>query len=211
VTVVESAPVVTSIPVSYLDIPQPASELTARQEVALLARVLNREGWNDYNGGHITALLPDGSLLTNPLELGWDELTASDILRIDINGKLLEGTGTVIPALRLHLEYHRLHPGTKVTVHQHPKYATFYAAIGRIPPAYDQRSSGVPDEDITFYAEYDGTVEKPAMATAAAKALGDHPAAQSRGFRGWRRCAQRAQSVLGTRVALHDRLARGGG
>ena len=41
-------------------------ELTPRGEVALLARILYREGYDDHLAGHITLKLDDDSLLVNP-------------------------------------------------------------------------------------------------------------------------------------------------
>ena len=41
-------------------------ELTAAQELALLARILYREGYNDHLAGHITYRQPDGTFLVNP-------------------------------------------------------------------------------------------------------------------------------------------------
>jgi len=62
-------------------------ELTPQQQVALLCRVLHREGYNDHIAGHITVKQEDGSFLANPWELTWAELTASDILRLDAPGQ----------------------------------------------------------------------------------------------------------------------------
>ena len=57
-------------------------ELSAKAQVALMCRMLFCEGWNDHIAGHITFRLPDGNVLTNPWELAWDEVTASDILTL---------------------------------------------------------------------------------------------------------------------------------
>ena len=114
-------------------------ELTPRAEIAILARALYREGWDDHDVGHITYRQEDDTLLTLPVERGWDEVQAGDILRMDADGNLLEGIGGITPPILLHLEFHRAQPGTNVTVHQHPRYATIWTAAGRVPPPYDQR------------------------------------------------------------------------
>ena len=41
-------------------------ELTPRQTLALLCRVLCREGYNDHIAGHITVRQDDGTYLANP-------------------------------------------------------------------------------------------------------------------------------------------------
>ena len=74
-------------------------ELTPKQEVALMCRVLFREGYNDHIAGHITLRQDDGTMLVNPWELAWDEVCASDILTIDPDGKVLDGRWNVTPAI----------------------------------------------------------------------------------------------------------------
>ena len=69
-----------------------------RQQLALLCRVLSREGYNDHIAGHITLRLDDGTYLANPWELTWSELTASDILRLDAKGNVIEGTDQLLSA-----------------------------------------------------------------------------------------------------------------
>ena len=54
--------------------------LTPAAELALLARILHREGYDDHLAGHITYAQPDGTLLVNPMCLTWDELRAADSL-----------------------------------------------------------------------------------------------------------------------------------
>jgi ribulose-5-phosphate 4-epimerase/fuculose-1-phosphate aldolase len=133
-------------------------DLSPAQELALLGRILYREGWDEYDVGHITYRQEDGSYLTLPYELGWDETRASDIIRIDLDANKIEGSWSVTPALLLHLEFHRAFPGVDVTIHQHPRFTTVWSGIGRIPPAYDQRGASLADDEIVFYDDYRGAV-----------------------------------------------------
>lgn len=96
--------------------------LSARQELALLCRVLFREGYDDHIAGHITYRQPDGMLLVNPWELAWDELCASDILTIDERGKILDGQWNVTPAINLHRDIHAARPDIRVVIHNHPQW-----------------------------------------------------------------------------------------
>ena len=146
-------------------------DLTARQEVALLCRALHREGYDDHIAGHITLAEPDGSFLVNPWELAWDELTASDIIRVDATGRVIEGDWNVTPAIGLHLAVHQRRHSLKVVIHNHSRWGSVWSASGRVPPVYDQ-TSGLVDEDPAFYDEYAGTVDGATEAQAAAEALG---------------------------------------
>jgi ribulose-5-phosphate 4-epimerase/fuculose-1-phosphate aldolase len=150
----------------------PLPELTPQAELALLCRTLFREGYDDHLAGHITYRQPDGTLLVNPWGLTWDEVRASDVLRIDGDGTLLEGRWTVTPAITLHLELHRARDDIRVAVHNHPRWGTLWADMCRIPPVYDQTSAMVPG-DPALYAEFEGSVDAVDNARACVEALGD--------------------------------------
>ena len=98
----------------------PLPPLTPQAELALLARTLFREGYDDHLAGHITYKQADDTLLVNPWGLTWDEITASDVMRIDKEGEVLEGKWTVTPAIPLHVELHRARPDVGVAVAQPP-------------------------------------------------------------------------------------------
>lgn len=146
-------------------------ELTPHQELALLCRALHREGYDDHIAGHVTLAQPDGTFLVNPWELAWDEVTASDIIRIDGKGAVVEGDWNVTPAIGLHLAVHRERHDIKVVMHNHPRWGLVWSASGRVPPVYDQ-TSGQVEGDPVFYDEYAGTVDRAPEAEAAAAALG---------------------------------------
>ena len=150
----------------------PLPALTPQAEVALLARMLHREGYDDHLAGHITARQSDGSLLVNPWGLTWDEVRASDIMRIDLDGKVLEGKWTVTPAITLHLELHKARDDVAVVVHNHPRWGTIWADLHRVPRVYDQTSAMVPG-DPALYDDFGGSVDAVENARACVSALGD--------------------------------------
>jgi ribulose-5-phosphate 4-epimerase/fuculose-1-phosphate aldolase len=146
--------------------------LSDQAQVALMCRMLFREGWNEHIAGHITYRLPDGTILTNPWELAWDEVTASDILTLDESGAVIAGEWNTTPALGLHLHLHKLRPEVNVVIHNHARWSGIWANMHRVPPAYDQASAYV-DGPLPLYDEYSGTFEDRDKSLAAAKALGD--------------------------------------
>ncbi len=147
-------------------------ELTPHQEVALLARLLYAEGYDDHLAGHITQRQPDGTILVTPWGLTWDEIRASDIMRIDIDGNVLEGKWTVTPAIPLHLEFHKARADADVVVHNHPRWGTIWADLHRAPPVYDQTSAQVADDPLV-YDDFNGPVNSTENAKACVEALGD--------------------------------------
>ena len=61
-------------------------ELTVPQQLACALRILAHEGWRENLSGHITWATPDGGMWCNPWGIWWDEVRASDILRLDADG-----------------------------------------------------------------------------------------------------------------------------
>jgi ribulose-5-phosphate 4-epimerase/fuculose-1-phosphate aldolase len=151
-------------------------DLTPDQELVLLARTLWHEGYDDHLAGHITWRQPDGSLLCTPWLLLWEELRPDDVLRIDTDGAVLEGRWPVPPGIPLHLELHRRRPDVVVVVHGHPRFATVWADLGRVPDCLDQ-SSALGGGEPVLVDEYDGPVDAPELAARAAESMG--PAASA--------------------------------
>ena len=150
----------------------PLPPLDAHQQLALLARVLWREGHNDHLAGHITYRQPDGTFLVNPFGLTWGELKASDVMQMDDEGNELSGKWTITPAIHLHTELHRARPDVGVALHNHTRWGTIWADLGRAPAIYDQTSAFYHGE-VAVYREYWGAVDNVENARSAVTALGD--------------------------------------
>ena len=146
--------------------------MSDKAQVALMCRMLFKEGWNEHIAGHITVCLENGNILCNPWELAWDELTASDIITLDEEGNNLDSDWNVSPAIGLHLQLHNLRPDIKVVIHNHAHWSGIWANMHRVPPIYDQTGAHVPG-DLPLYNEYEGTFEDKNATLAAAQALGD--------------------------------------
>ena len=78
-------------------------ELDLRTEMVVLARTLWREGFDDHLAGHITVNQHDGTLLCNPWLLTWEEFRPQDVIRIDLEGNVVEGDWPVPLGIPLHL------------------------------------------------------------------------------------------------------------
>lgn len=146
-------------------------DLSPREELVVLARALWREGYNDHLAGHITVALGDGTLLCNPWLVTWQELRPSQVLRIDLQGAVVEGDWPVPLGIPLHLEMHKLRTDVVWAVHNHPLYGTVWADMGEIPLVMDQ-SSALGGGGLVLVNEYDGPVNDPASARRAVAQMG---------------------------------------
>ena len=147
-------------------------DLTPREELVLLARTLYREGYNDHLAGHITINMGDETFLCNPWFLTWDEIRPRDVIRIDLEGRVVEGDWPVPPGIPLHLELHKARPGIQVAMHSHPMYGTVWSDMREIPPMYDQ-SSSLGGGELVLVDEYGGAVDDSGAAKRAIEAFGD--------------------------------------
>lgn len=146
-------------------------ELDLRTQMAVLARTLWREGYDDHLAGHLTVRLDDDTLLCNPWFVLWCELRPEHMLRIDLDGNVLEGDLPAPPGIPLHLEFHRARPGVGCALHHHPRWGTTWANARRIPEIYDQ-SSALGGGTLTLVDEYAGPVDSPLNAADAVERMG---------------------------------------
>ncbi|HEY3841973.1 MAG TPA: class II aldolase/adducin family protein [Acidimicrobiales bacterium] len=188
------------------DAPRLMPDLSRRQELVVLARALWREGYNDHLAGHITVNLGDGTLLCNPWLLTWDEFTPGDVLRIDLDGQVVEGDWPVPLGIPLHLELHRLRTDIMWAVHNHPLYGTVWADLGEIPPILDQ-SSALGGGRLALVNEYSGPVNDPASARRAVEEMGSATSALLAGH-GVFVLGGSARAVHQRAVALEQRCQR---
>lgn len=151
-------------------------DLSPRQELVLLARTLWREGYDDHLAGHITVNLGDGTLLCNPWLLRWDELWPHQVIRVDLEGTVVEGEWPAPLGIPLHLELHKLRPGVTWAVHNHPLFGTIWADLGEVPPVLDQ-SSALGGGELVVVNEYSGPVNDPQSARRAVEQMGEAPLA----------------------------------
>jgi ribulose-5-phosphate 4-epimerase/fuculose-1-phosphate aldolase len=150
---------------------QLAPDLTTAEQIVVLARALHRRGYDDHLAGHITVREPDGTLLCNPWFLNWDEFGVDDVIRIDLDGNLLDGRWPVPPGIPLHLALHSLRTDVEVAVHNHPRWSTTWANRRQAPPIFDQ-TGALTGAEVAVVDEYDGGVNDLDLASSAIKAMG---------------------------------------
>jgi len=147
-------------------------ELTTAQELAVALRHLDDAGFVENLTGHITVDDGAGGFLVNPWGLWWSEVRTRDLLRIDTDGRVVEGEWDVTPAVHIHTELHRRRPDARVVVHNHPPYASALAAVGELPDLVHQNSSILAGE-MVLVSEYGGEVDKPHLGAALADLIGE--------------------------------------
>ncbi len=113
---------------AHLDIPLlqgkvPDAEWQVRVDLAACYRLVADFGWSDLVFTHITARVPDteGQFLINPYGMMFDEITASSLVKIDIDGnKLDDSPFPVNPAgFTIHSAIHAVRHDAECVLHVH--------------------------------------------------------------------------------------------
>jgi ribulose-5-phosphate 4-epimerase/fuculose-1-phosphate aldolase len=111
----------------------------ARVDLAAVLRWSARLGYQQGVCNHFSFLLPDQEdlFLVNPEGFFWSELTASSLIICDLDGNIVEGSGTVErTAFCLHAPIHRHNKQARAALHTHTPYATALCLLegGRLEP-----------------------------------------------------------------------------
>lgn len=105
-------------------------EQSLRIKLAAVFRIIYHYGWDDLIFTHASARIPGTDhILINSYGLRFDEINASNLLRIDLNGKIISGEGVVNPAgLVIHSAIHGYREDAGCIIHLHTKEGMAVAA-----------------------------------------------------------------------------------
>lgn len=107
----------------------------ARLELAAAYRGLELLGLNEGVSNHLSAMAPRQSgegevMLVFREGLHWKEVTASNLLGLDMSAKTVEGEGSPdVTASSIHLAVHQKRPDIRVVMHTHQPYVSALAAL----------------------------------------------------------------------------------
>lgn len=94
---------------------------TDRQKLALTCRILFEGGHDSGLAGQITCRAEQQeTYYTQRLGLGFDEISAQNLLVVDEDLNVLDGTGMANPANRFHSWVYKARPDVNCIIHTHP-------------------------------------------------------------------------------------------
>ena len=109
-----------------------AEEWQSRVDLAALYRLVALHGWDDLIYTHISARIPgpEHHFLINPYGMLFDEITASSLVKIDLEGNVLQETPYFInPAgFTIHSAIHAAREDAKYVMHLHSDQGVAVAA-----------------------------------------------------------------------------------
>lgn len=103
--------------------PMSEEERKTRIELAACYRLAEREGWDELIFNHISARVPgpEHHYLVNPFGLTFEEVTASNLVKVDLEGRIIgEGRYPINAAgFTIHSAVHAARPDVGCIIHLH--------------------------------------------------------------------------------------------
>ena len=216
------------------DLPPPPegidpAEWALRVELAALYRVVDHLGWCDLIFNHVTARVPGPQrhFLINPFGLRYDEVTASNLVKIDLDGRPVGATRFAVNAAGfvVHAAVHRFREDAHCVMHTHTRagmavackadglsHDSFYGAMLTGEVAYHPfEGVTVHEDEIPRIAASLGTRDHLILRNHGLLTCGPDPATCF--FRMWllqRACETQcdAQAIAGAHATLSDDVRR---
>jgi ribulose-5-phosphate 4-epimerase/fuculose-1-phosphate aldolase len=149
------------------------TERAVRVDLAAAFRLAVRMDLHEGVCNHFSAMLDERRFLLNSYGLHWSEVTASNLVALDGDGNVLEGTGEIEKtAFYIHSRIHLANPRAKCVLHTHMPYATALTLLdgGRLEMV-EQNALRFHD-DIAYDDTYNGLVVDPGEGDRLARVLG---------------------------------------
>lgn len=151
-------------------------EKQLRIKLAAIYRLIELNGWSMGIYNHVTAKLEKQNerLLIHPFGLHYNEITASSLLKIDMNGNIVDQGSTNFelnrPGYIIHSAIHMARPDLKAVIHLHypPVSAASACKYGLLPVCQEQALLGE-----IAYLDYSGILTQEDERDAVAAGLGD--------------------------------------
>lgn len=106
-----------------------------REEVCGLHAELPRNNLVAWTSGNVSGRDPESGLVViKPSGIKFDDLTPENMVVVDVNGQVVEGSHKPSSDTASHCYIYRQRPEVNGVVHTHSRYATAFAALGRPIP-----------------------------------------------------------------------------
>ena len=148
--------------------------LTDREKLAVTCRILFDKGHDSGLAGQITCRgeQPD-TFLTQRFGLGFDEVTAENLIAVDQDLTPLGGEGMPNPANRFHTWIYKEHPDVNCIIHTHPTYIAALSML-EVPLVISHMDTSCLYNDCSFVKDWPGVPVGNEEGKLISKALGDN-------------------------------------
>jgi L-fuculose-phosphate aldolase len=111
------------------------SPTTTPEAVLATAKKMLEEGLVEGTSGNISGRIEDELVCVSPSSVPYDTMTLHDLVIVDLDGTVVEGTRSPTTEKDLHLAALRRYPELGCVIHTHAVYATMFALAHEPIPA----------------------------------------------------------------------------
>ncbi|MCA9607570.1 MAG: class II aldolase/adducin family protein [Myxococcales bacterium] len=153
-----------------------AEERALRVELAALYRIFHHLGWSELVYNHISARVPgpEHHFLINPYGLFYDEVTASNLVKVDLEGQIVgPSEHPVNPAgFVIHAAIHAARPDVRVVAHTHTTAGSVIACQAE-GLRHDNFYSCILTDRVAYH-DFEGITVRPDEQPRLVASLGEH-------------------------------------
>jgi len=102
-----------------------------RVDLIEICHLIAARGYTTATGGNVSMRLPDGTFWVTPGGLNKARVQVEDLVRVNAQGELLEGTRKPSSETFMHLMAYQALPMAGAVVHAHPPYASGFSQAGK--------------------------------------------------------------------------------
>jgi ribulose-5-phosphate 4-epimerase/fuculose-1-phosphate aldolase len=149
-----------------------------KQRLAAAFRLFSKFGYDEGVAGHITVRDPEhrDTFWVNPFTKDFSQVCVSNLVRIDHEGNVVEGSWPVNrAAFAIHSRLHHARPDVNAAAHSHSLYGKAFSTLGKLLDPITQDACAF-FEDHAVFADYTGVVLDTAEGDRIAEALGGRKA-----------------------------------
>ena len=149
-----------------------------KERLAAAFRLFGKFGFEEGVAGHITARDPEfpDRFWVNPFAVSFSHIRVSDLICVDAEGEVVEGTKPVNrAAFAIHSQVHAARPDVVAAAHSHSVHGKAFSSLGRLLDPITQDVCAF-YEDHGLFDDYTGVVIDTEEGKRIAAALGDHKA-----------------------------------
>lgn len=106
------------------------SERQARNQIVCFGKMLHHRGYVAATDGNLSVRLDEKRILATPTAMSKGALRPSDLVIVDLEGRVVRGRRHVSSEIGMHLMIYKMRPDIRGIVHAHPPTATGFAAAG---------------------------------------------------------------------------------
>lgn len=149
-----------------------------KQRLAAGFRVFSLKGFDEGLAGHISLrdCIDESTFWVNPLAIHFSKIKASDLVRVDHEGNIVEGNAAINnAAFAIHSRIHSARPDVKAVAHAHTIYGRAFSSLGeRLKPI--SQDACLFYENHGLFNTFTGVVADLDEGDQIANALGEHTA-----------------------------------